>query len=277
MSERPEIKKRISIWFPMKPDRLYESLPMKETIQSVMIAIDTFLQKYPDVIVHQPDRAYNSDTVAARSEIVSKFRGTHLLMIDGDQQLYADTIIKLYDACEEGRDIVLAPSVRINPPYEPTFGFWGHDGKFRTAVLDYDYDMQDVEANRIIEIDGGGFPAVMFRREVFDEMPPEIFGPHFNRIHHAVERDSTYGHDLSFCMRAKAAGLKIYCHMGCKVPHFTSKGFIWLEYHDQLVHYNPQMRQFFEPFIKANNLKPREQQRIEDIETAQKEKEREVA
>lgn len=267
----PTIQKCISVWMPMKPDRLYPPMPMRKTKRTIDDAIQAFMRKYPDVRVTVPDFAFSSDTVASRLDIVNHFRGTHLLMIDSDQALASDVIWKMYEACEDGRGVVLAPSIKPSPPYEPTFGFLCKNGKYRNAVIDYDYDIEDTQNNRIIEVDGGGFPAVMIRREVFDDMPPEVFGPYFNRIHHAVEKQSLYGHDLSFCMRAKAAGFKVFVHLGCRVDHFTEDGFRWLDAHAMLIDHNPMMQDFYRPNIVENNLVSRAQERMELIEEKKEE------
>lgn len=272
MPERPEMQKAIGISIPLKPDRLKMSMPMNKTQQALSRAIDYFGEKHPEVKIFEPSFERSTDTVTARLNILNRFTGSHLFMMDGDQGMVPETLARMYEATEYA-DVVLAPSVKAKVPYEPTFGYLNKNGKFRRAVPGYDYDNIDILNDVTLAIDGGGFPAVMIRREAFDEIPPEIYGPAFNRIQHPTQPESCYGHDLSFCLRCRAAGLKVVILMGVKVPHFSEDGWVWLNFHEQMVNFNPYTKHFHDPVIKENNLVPRRQQRMRkqgEVENAKK-------
>ncbi len=127
----------------------------------------------------------------AREEAAKAFlQGNYdaLLFIDSDMVVPADLLTRLIDA---DKDIVSALAFRRTPGYEPCIfkECSETDAKF---YLDY--------PRGLIEIDGVGMACILIKRMVFETVPEPWFFPH-----------KILGEDLSFCVRARKTGFKIYC------------------------------------------------------------------
>ncbi len=127
----------------------------------------------------------------AREEAVKAFlQGEYdsLLFVDSDMVVPPDLLTRLIDA---NRDIVSALAFRRTPGYEPCIfkKCTTRDAKF---YLDY--------PKGLIEIEGVGMACTLIKRRVFEAVPEPWFFPH-----------KILGEDLSFCIRARKAGFKIFC------------------------------------------------------------------
>lgn len=145
---------------------------------------------------------------------------THILWLDDDMMFNPDLAIKLI---EHDLDMVSAlyfgrtkhlPVVYLNSQ-EP-------DDPYKHFPL--------VEVpNNLFEIDACGFGALMMKREVLDKVAYPWF-----------EFDKG-GEDIVFCVKAKKAGVKIYCDATYKLGHLTEQAAIsedtykrYLEAHPEL-------------------------------------------
>jgi GT2 family glycosyltransferase len=100
----------------------------------------------------------------------------------------ANMLVKLI---EHDKDIVSALAFKRFPPYEPCI-FKKCDREGTEFWLDY--------PKGLIEIQGVGMACTLIKRKVFETVPKPWFFPEPN-----------IGEDLSFCIRAREAGYKIYC------------------------------------------------------------------
>ena len=120
----------------------------------------------------------------------------YLLFLDSDMVPPADMLIKLI---EHDKDIVSALAFRRVPNYEPCI--FKDDMEF---YLDY--------PKGLIEIEGVGMACTLIKRKVFEAVPEPWFFP--NKI---------LGEDLSFCVRARHAGFKIFCDTELICGHVTQE------------------------------------------------------
>jgi cellulose synthase/poly-beta-1,6-N-acetylglucosamine synthase-like glycosyltransferase len=111
-----------------------------------------------------------------------------LLFIDSDMKVPVDLLAKLVKA---DKDIVSGLAFKRFPPYEPCI-FKKCDREGTEFWLDY--------PKGLIEIQGVGMACTLIKRKVFETVPKPWFFPEPN-----------IGEDLSFCIRAREAGYKIYC------------------------------------------------------------------
>ena len=132
----------------------------------------------------------------------------YILYLDSDMTFPQDTLTKLIQHMEEGKDIVTGLCFRRRPPFTPAIfkklgvnedglGTWeGYD--------DYPHDT-------VFEVGGCGFACVMVKTTVMMDVMlnhRDLFGP-----------TNGFGEDLSFCIRAKDCGYKIYCDSTIKTGH----------------------------------------------------------
>ena len=127
----------------------------------------------------------------AREEAVKAFLDSQydaLLFVDSDMVVPVDLLTRLIEA---DKDIVSALAFRRTPGYEPCIfkECNEQDAKF---YLDY--------PKGLIEIQGVGMACTLIKRRVFETVPQPWYFPH-----------KVLGEDLSFCVRARKAGFRIYC------------------------------------------------------------------
>lgn len=139
----------------------------------------------------------------AREESVRVFlQGGYdaLLFVDSDMVVPVDLLTRLIDA---DKDIVSALAFKRTPGYEPCIfkECNEQDAKF---YLDY--------PKGLIEIEGVGMACTLIKRMVFETVPQPWFFPH-----------KVLGEDLSFCVRARETGFKIFCDTTLICGHMTQE------------------------------------------------------
>jgi hypothetical protein len=139
----------------------------------------------------------------AREEAVKAFlQGEYdsLLFVDSDMVVPVDLLTKLIEA---DKDIVSALAFKRTPGYEPCIfkECNEQDAKF---YLDY--------PKGLTEIEGVGMACTLIKRRVFETVPQPWYFPH-----------KVLGEDLSFCVRARAAGFRIYCDTTLISGHVTQE------------------------------------------------------
>lgn len=136
-----------------------------------------------------------------------KMEADYIMWFDSDMIFAPDTLEKLMKDLDEGRDIVSGLYFRRSAPYTPVaFSKLGIGEDDITEFQDYKGDL-----NGIHEIEGIGFGCVLMKMDVIFECFSK-FGTCFSPI-------GKVGEDLSFCMRAKELGYKIYLDTDVKCGH----------------------------------------------------------
>lgn len=130
-----------------------------------------------------------------------------VLWLDSDV-VFPDTL--MVDLMEDmkGRDMVTAVYHMRRPPYKPVI--WT---KLRTGLTGDDSVSEVAEEypDELFEVEGCGFGAVMMRTEVLENVA--------DRYHSLFEPLPGFGEDLSFCLRARGCGYKIWCDPKIQVGH----------------------------------------------------------
>jgi hypothetical protein len=145
------------------------------------------------------EAARNILTAAALREVPEL---THLLFIDDDMIFDADAFERLV-----AHDLPIVGGLCHNrrPPYMPIL-MREYNGGYAFV---YDYD-REVDERGLIEVDATGAAFLLVKREVFEkiaetkEEPFTIRGP---------------GEDISFCLRAKEKGYKIFVDTTVEIGH----------------------------------------------------------
>ena len=145
------------------------------------------------------------------SEVAVKENLDYILWIDSDMVFSADLMQRLYQTMTENNLDILAPiCFRRRAPFNPViykkirFGMFGDN-----EVVEYD----DYPKNSLFEVDGVGFGCVMMKVSVLKEIEEKEkgwFTPY-----------PGFGEDLSFCIRAKRCGYRIWCDSSIKVGHIS--------------------------------------------------------
>lgn len=229
---------KVTLGLPIKEDRFGKPA---EVMRAVRTAIDMmhnhtvehFKKKDIDFKLYEL-KSESGDPVETRARIVDHMMGSHIFFLDADSMPEHDVLVKLLEA---DKDFVAAPMVQQGYPHLLNVFTKMHGENYMSWRFKRDFDEIDVLQGRVKECDAHGFGAVLLRREVFDEIRP----PWFNRLSHLHFPVINYGHDVSFCIRAKEAGLQIFTHFGAVVRHATVS-YIGLNQHIEAFTLDPQLQ-----------------------------------
>ena len=131
----------------------------------------------------------------------------YVLWLDSDMIFEADTMERLMRRMEEGYDIVTGLYFRRRPPFTPVLfeqlRLEGENCVFK--------DFVDYPEDRIFEVEGIGFGCVMMKTDVLLSCFSK-YGTCFSMI-------GRNGEDVSFSIRARESGYKIWCDPAVKCGH----------------------------------------------------------
>lgn len=136
------------------------------------------------------------DDIATRT-ITSDF--DYVFWLDSDMVIKPDTLVRMMDTLQKNDyDILSGLYFRRVPPYSPVL--------FKKLEMDGAsciHEEFDTLPDEIFEVAGCGFGCVLMRTDVFLDVQSK-HGAMFAPI-------GSNGEDVSFCMRARECGFKIYC------------------------------------------------------------------
>lgn len=149
---------------------------------------------------------YESRNTLAKQAIATK--ADYIMWLDSDMTFAPDTMTRLQQHMEEGKDIVTGLYFRRRPPFTPVL-FKTLERIDEDSAKHENYD--DYPDNGLFEIGGCGFGCVMTRTSVLEDV--------FLNYHKCFDPVCSIGEDLAFCLRARELGYKIYCDSTIKCGH----------------------------------------------------------
>lgn len=149
---------------------------------------------------------YESRNTLAKQAIATK--ADYTMWLDSDMTFAPDTMTRLQQHMEEGKDIVTGLYFRRRPPFTPVL-FKTLERIDEDSAKHENYD--DYPDNSLFEIGGCGFGCVMTRTSVLEDV--------FLNYHKCFDPVCSIGEDLAFCLRARELGYKIYCDSTIKCGH----------------------------------------------------------
>lgn len=159
----------------------------------------------------QSSLVYDSRNSLARRAVVEKF--DRVLWLDSDMKFDPDLLTRLSADLDEGREMVSGLYVTRKPPIKPViFNKVGYDHiEGSREVKPYAKTYYDYPTDSIFEVEACGFGAVLMNTSVIEDVEKNYglpFAPVFG-----------FGEDISFCLRAKELGHKMYCDSRVKLGH----------------------------------------------------------
>lgn len=144
-----------------------------------------------------------------------------VLWLDSDMEFQPDLLERLMEDMKEGREYVSGLYFKRKAPVAPVIyekvGYY-HQGDEVTPcavpLLKYPWG--------VFEVEGTGFGAVLMSVDALKKVV-EKYGAPFSPI-------LGFGEDLSFCMRAKEVGIKMYCDSTVQVGHVGFKTYTAQDY-----------------------------------------------
>lgn len=149
---------------------------------------------------------YESRNTLAKQAIATK--ADYVMWLDSDMTFAPDTMTRLQQHMEEGKDIVTGLYFRRRPPFTPVL-FKTLERIDEDSARHENYD--DYPDGDVFEIGGCGFGCIMTRTSVLEDV--------FLNYHKCFDPVCSIGEDLAFCLRARELGYKIYCDSTIKCGH----------------------------------------------------------
>ena len=153
---------------------------------------------------------YDSRNSLARKAIVEGF--DQILWLDSDMEFQPDLYKRLKADLDEGRDMVsglyMTRKIQIKPCI---FDKCGYEHLTGNEVKPFAHSYYDYPKDSIFEIDACGFGGVLMKVPMIKAIE-EKFGLPFSPI-------LGFGEDISFCLRAKELGYKVWCDSRIKMGH----------------------------------------------------------
>ena len=154
---------------------------------------------------------YDSRNGLARRAIVEGF--DRVLWLDSDMKFSADLLERLNADLDEDRDLVSGLYVTRKPPFKPCIfkecGYKHKDGD--REVRPYADSYYDYPKDSIFEIDACGFGGVLMKTSLLKAVESKYGLPFAPML--------GFGEDISFCLRAKDLGAKMYCDSRINLGH----------------------------------------------------------
>lgn len=154
---------------------------------------------------------YDARNTLVRQAMAENF--DRILWLDSDMDFQADLMKRLSADMDEGREFISGIYFTRKQPVKPVV--YNEMGYFHNEETDevtpHAVPFLDYPKDQIFEIQGCGFGAVMMTVDLARRVT-EKYGVPFAPI-------LGFGEDLSFCMRVRDLGVKMYCDSRVKVGH----------------------------------------------------------
>lgn len=138
------------------------------------------------------------------------------IAMDADYVLWLDSDVVftpdlLHNLLAHDVDFVTGMYFERRPPFGPVLY-----KKIRYGETPAEYEAEkylDYPQKELFEIDACGFGAVLVRTQVIKDVR--------ERYYHAFAPQQGFGEDISFCIRAKNVGYKLWCDSSIQLGHVT--------------------------------------------------------
>lgn len=158
---------------------------------------------------------------AARTQIVDTFldfagEPEWLWMVDADMDFTGDTLDRLLEAADPVSRPILGGLCfvggRTQPPHPTLYALTGDaDAATMTTVVDW-------PRGQVVKVDATGAACLLVHRTVFKQLADRYPRP-FPWFAETFLGEAQIGEDVTFCLRARRAGIPVHVHTGVEIGH----------------------------------------------------------
>lgn len=179
-------------------------------------------------------RCYGADGIpAARNKAVEQFLADKdadwLFWIDTDMGFEPDTVDRLLEVADPIERPIVGGLCFAQKQTEPD-GMGGWETALAPTIYDWTtvestgetgfLSRRDYPVNTLVQCAGTGSACILIHRSVFEALAVDGRRDWYDRIPNPTANGRLLGEDLSFCLRAGAAGIPVHVHTGVRTTHF---------------------------------------------------------
>lgn len=189
--------------------RTFIAIPAQDSIDTMFARSLVNLQLEGETAINfsESSLVYDSRNKLTLAAIASK--ADYILWLDSDMTFEPDMLQRMYKDIEKGADMVCGLFFARRPPYQPCIYKTIRQGLEPSDNVSERYN--DYPEDELFEVDACGMAAVLMKCEVAKAV--------VEKNNAAFDPIRGYGEDISFCIRAKKLGYKIFCDPTIKVGH----------------------------------------------------------
>lgn len=153
---------------------------------------------------------YDARNLIAQKAVSEGF--DRVLWLDSDMTFAPDTLLKLHQDMDTGKDFVCGLYFKRKPPINPVIcdtveRTVGEDGSVHASATSF----VDYPKDAVFEIAGAGFGCVLTSVDLLRALVDKYGAPFTPMM--------GLGEDFSFCLRVTCIGAKMYCDSRIKLGH----------------------------------------------------------
>lgn len=180
------------------------AIPCMDTVPVQFMQSMLYLQKVGDVCtaVECGSLIYDSRNLLLGAAVKEGF--DRILWFDSDMEFHPDTMVKLCADIDAGCEIVSGLYVKRKPPFDPVIFSeccLRQEGEWKIPSHKY---YLDYPKDSLFECEAFGFGCVMMTMDAVKKVTGTFGNSPFMPV-------AGFGEDLSFCIRARQAGIKLWC------------------------------------------------------------------
>ena len=198
-------------------------IPCMDMVNTAFMHSLLLLDKPQDVMygIHKGSLIYDSRNQLL--EAAKENKADRLLWLDSDMEIPMDAMRKLSEDLDAGYEIVSGLYHKRKSPYSPVIYKECRLDKIGESLIPVANAYLDYPKDEIFEVDAFGFGCVMMSMEAVRKVLGRFGMMPFMPV-------GGFGEDLSFCLRAREAGVKLWCDSRVKCGHIGYKTFTAQDY-----------------------------------------------
>ena len=198
-------------------------IPCMDMVHTVFMHSLLLLDKPPDVLyaLHKGSLIYDS-----RNQLLETAKANQVdrvLWLDSDMDIPMDAMRKLSEDLDNGCEIVSGLYFKRKPPFSPVIYKECRLDKIGNSLIPIAHYYADYPKDSVFEVEAFGFGCVMMTMEAVRTVIRKMGMMPFMPV-------GGFGEDLSFCLRARECGLKLYCDSRVRCGHVGYKMFTDQDY-----------------------------------------------
>lgn len=187
------------------------AIPCMDDVKTLFLESMMYLQRTADdgLGIIKSSLIYDARNTLGQLAVSNK--AEYIFWLDSDLVFEPDLLERMFKAIGD-KDFISGLYFKRRPPYEPCiFSVAGFEQGEGREIIPIAETYLDYPKNSVFEIEACGFGCVLMKTSMFEKVY-ETQGLPFSPV-------LGFGEDISFCIKAREAGFKLYCDSSVQCDH----------------------------------------------------------